>query len=147
MEERIDDACKNVLSRIPEYLYCEDLYQDIACIYLDIYSKHLDHSHAQICNQIYSRYINKLINKYDNDKCDYIILPENTVIDEDGMMFMITDFFGIIKYFLTEKEFDIICKRFIDNKTLESIGQIYGVTREPIRQIENKAIRKLRNPK
>ena len=28
--------------------------------------------------------------------------------------------------------------------TLEEVGQIFGVTRERIRQIENKAIRKLR---
>ena len=30
--------------------------------------------------------------------------------------------------------------------TLEEVGQIFGVTRERIRQIENKAIRKLRHP-
>ena len=31
-------------------------------------------------------------------------------------------------------------------RTLEEVGQIFGVTRERIRQIENKAIRKLRHP-
>ena len=30
--------------------------------------------------------------------------------------------------------------------TLEEVGQNFGVTRERIRQIENKAIRKLRHP-
>ena len=30
--------------------------------------------------------------------------------------------------------------------TLEEVGQIFGVTGERIRQIENKAIRKLRHP-
>ena len=31
-------------------------------------------------------------------------------------------------------------------KTLEEIGQIFSVTRERVRQIEAKAIRKLRHP-
>ena len=33
-----------------------------------------------------------------------------------------------------------------DPKTLEEIGKVFGVTRERIRQIEAKAIRKLRHP-
>lgn len=48
---------------------------------------------------------------------------------------------------LTEKEKDIICYRFgiVDGRfhTLDEIGKIFGVHRERIRQIENKAIRKL----
>jgi len=50
---------------------------------------------------------------------------------------------------LDERERDIICRRFgIDREeqTLEEIGQLYGVTRERIRQIETKAIRKLSHP-
>ncbi len=33
-----------------------------------------------------------------------------------------------------------------EEHTLENIGQRFGVTRERIRQIENNAIRRLRNP-
>ena len=51
---------------------------------------------------------------------------------------------------LTKKEGEIIRMRFgLDNKesmTLDEIGKIYGVTRERIRQIEAKALRKLRHP-
>ena len=51
---------------------------------------------------------------------------------------------------LTEREADVLRMRFgmYDGRThtLEAVGQIFGVTRERIRQIENKAIRKLRHP-
>ncbi len=51
---------------------------------------------------------------------------------------------------LTEREADVLRMRFgmYDGRThtLEEVGTIFGVTRERIRQIENKAIRKLRHP-
>ena len=51
---------------------------------------------------------------------------------------------------LTEREADVLRMRFgmYDGRThtLEEVGQQFGVTRERIRQIENKAIRKLRHP-
>lgn len=51
---------------------------------------------------------------------------------------------------LTEREKDIITLRFgLDggkSKTLEEIGKKYGITREWVRRIEDKALGKLRNP-
>lgn len=51
---------------------------------------------------------------------------------------------------LTERESNVIRYRFgLDGNrahTLEEVGQMYGVTRERIRQIESKAIKKLRHP-
>ena len=51
---------------------------------------------------------------------------------------------------LTDREERILRLRFgMDDdcpQTLESIGNMYGITRERIRQIEDKAIRKLRHP-
>ena len=51
---------------------------------------------------------------------------------------------------LTDREADVLRMRFgmYDGRThtLEEVGQIFGVTRERIRQIENKVIRKLRHP-
>jgi RNA polymerase primary sigma factor len=51
---------------------------------------------------------------------------------------------------LPEREADVVSMRFglTDGqpKTLDEIGQAYGVTRERIRQIESQAMTKLRNP-
>jgi RNA polymerase primary sigma factor len=51
---------------------------------------------------------------------------------------------------LTKREADVLRRRFGietgEPQTLEEIGQSYGVTRERIRQIETKAMRKMRHP-
>lgn len=47
------------------------------------------------------------------------------------------------KLMLKEKEFEILSLR--GTRTLEEVGQIYGVTRERIRQIESKALIKINN--
>ena len=51
---------------------------------------------------------------------------------------------------LTDREEKVLRLRFgLDDgqcRTLEEVGQIFGVTRERIRQIEAKALRKLRHP-
>ncbi len=51
---------------------------------------------------------------------------------------------------LSPRERDVLRLRFgLDDgrqRTLEEVGQLFGVTRERIRQIESKALRKLRHP-
>ena len=51
---------------------------------------------------------------------------------------------------LTEREEKVLRLRFgLDDgtpRTLEEVGTMFGVTRERIRQIEAKALRKLRHP-
>ena len=51
---------------------------------------------------------------------------------------------------LTERERDVVILRYglfgEEAHTLEEVGAIFGVTRERIRQIESKALRKLRHP-
>jgi len=63
---------------------------------------------------------------------------------------LLSEALGEILSTLTEREADVLKMRFgmYDGRThtLEEVGQIFGVTRERIRQIENKAIRKLRHP-
>ena len=63
---------------------------------------------------------------------------------------LLAEALGEILGTLTDREADVLKMRFgmYDGRThtLEEVGQIFGVTRERIRQIENKAIRKLRHP-
>ena len=71
------------------------------------------------------------------------VMPSE-LIEEERRVALIFNWLGE----LLENEKDIIILRFgLDDgepKTLESIGQRYGVTRERIRQIEASALRKLR---
>jgi len=46
---------------------------------------------------------------------------------------------------LTDRERDIVTRRSVDGETFDSIASSEGVTRERIRQIEQKALRKLRH--
>lgn len=81
------------------------------------------------------------------------ILDENEMTPEETMMKreLSIVFSDIMNKVLTEREKEIITLRFglIDGElcTLEEIGNIKGVTRERIRQIEAKALEKMRNPK
>jgi len=53
---------------------------------------------------------------------------------------------SVVLELLSEKEAGVLQKRFRDKMTLQAIGEVYGVGRERIRQIEAKALRKLRHP-
>ena len=54
--------------------------------------------------------------------------------------------FGMVLANLSDREADIIRWRFQKGKTLEEVHEIYGLNRERIRQIEAKALRKMRRP-
>ncbi len=73
------------------------------------------------------------------------VSPEEYTINE-----MLKEEIASVLLTLTEREEKVIRLRFglEDGKTrtLEEVGQIFGVTRERIRQIESKAIRKLKHP-
>lgn len=47
---------------------------------------------------------------------------------------------------LTEREKKVLMCRYYEQKSLAETGKVFGVTQERIRQVEAKAIRKLRNP-
>ena len=88
--------------------------------------------------------------KDDSNKIiDYIVdestvAPDNIVSQES----MLEDIKNMLDQ-LSQKERDVLILRFgLNNdgnkKTLDEIGSIYGVSRERIRQIENRAISKLK---
>ncbi len=51
----------------------------------------------------------------------------------------------VIKNLLTERECEVLISRYKDGKTLREIGRNFGLTQERIRQVEAKALRKLRH--
>ena len=71
--------------------------------------------------------------------------PEDYAINE-----LLKDEISEVLLTLTEREEKVIRLRFgLEDgrpRTLEEVGQLFGVTRERIRQIEAKALRKLRHP-
>lgn len=72
--------------------------------------------------------------------------PENE-IDKFSLSKSIEDLLNTLK----EQEKTVIIMRFgLDDgrsKTLEEVGEVFGLTKERIRQIEEKALHKLRNPR
>jgi RNA polymerase primary sigma factor len=71
--------------------------------------------------------------------------PEDYAINE-----VLKDDISLVLQTLTEREAEVLKLRFglVDgtSRTLEEVGNIFNVTRERIRQIEAKALRKLRHP-
>lgn len=81
---------------------------------------------------------------------DFIVDDESTNIEDEVIFREIQEKIHMVLGTLNEREQKIIELRFglLDGtpRTLEYIGDVYNVTRERIRQIEAKALRKLRHP-
>lgn len=81
---------------------------------------------------------------------DFIKDENNMSPEEYTTNEMLKDEIGEVLETLTEREEKVIRLRFGledgKSRTLEEVGQMFGVTRERIRQIEAKALRKLRHP-
>ena len=80
-------------------------------------------------------------------------LIEDTTFQSPSAQIEASDMLNTVKAILdtlSEREADILRYRFGMKgdrpHTLEEIGQIYGLTRERVRQLEDKAMRKLRHP-
>ena len=81
---------------------------------------------------------------------DFIKDERNVSPEEYATNEMLKDEIAEVLLTLTEREEKVIRLRFGledgKSRTLEEVGQMFGVTRERIRQIEAKALRKLRHP-
>ena len=95
--------------------------------------------------------LNMIVGDKDSELEDFISLSTESIDNqfiEENLKDVIENL--LKNSHLTTKEIDILKLRFgigtNDPKTLEEVGKIFGVTRERVRQIEAKAIRKLRNP-
>ena len=93
--------------------------------------------------------LNSLIDdEGDSELLDFIPdidnFEEETIADS-----FVSEFIDSIKKFLKPREFDVVTLRLglIDGRkwTLEEVGRKYNVTRERIRQIEAKALKKIQN--
>lgn len=95
--------------------------------------------------------LDKPINSEDEDSFlgDFIPSTDPTPEDEIMLVKKREEIFELMDQVLDERQVMVLKYRwgFIDNKvyTLEEVGKIFGVTRERIRQIEAKALRKLRH--
>jgi len=80
---------------------------------------------------------------------DFIEDDSNDLPDEKAMKNALKDEFNDVLNKYTDRERDIIINRFglqnQEEKTLEELGQVYDVTRERIRQIESKTLKRLKH--
>jgi RNA polymerase primary sigma factor len=92
----------------------------------------------------------------DSDDSDSVlgdfVADDRMNVEEEGIQSTASEeLLDLLGKALKDKEKDILCRRFGITtgkmETLEEIGEDYGVTRERVRQIEERALKKLKHPK
>lgn len=84
-----------------------------------------------------------LLDPVEFDSVDNIIDIERSVIEKD----IIKKYLDNAKSFLTKREAYVIDMRFRCELTMEEVGVSLEITKERVRQIEAKALRKMRHPR
>ena len=88
---------------------------------------------------------------YSFEICSKNHLPYNDKLQIEELGNDFSDMFNMdniekVLHTLTPREEALIRMRFFKNESLEDVGNTFNITRERVRQIEGKALRKLRHP-
>ena len=140
---------KNSIKKIT-YLSIASLF--VSCSNFDEISSNFNLMNSDILIDEENICFNELDN-YNNNEIlqQYISFEGFDLYDEkDQEMIDYSEIYDTIET-LSEREAEVLKLRFGMkdgiSRTLEQVGKDFGVTRERIRQIESKALRKLRHPK
>jgi len=76
------------------------------------------------------------------DKTDYLPSPEDSLLAAETSA-IVNEVLGTLK----PREKDVLQQRFVNDSTLQEVGNHHGLSKERIRAIESKALRKLRDVK
>ena len=97
---------------------------------------------------------NDVFEKHQTESDEEDFIPDELIVEEDlderVTKTMLKEQLAEVLKTLSEREQEVLALRYGlsdgQEKTLEEVGMIFNVTRERIRQIEAKALRKLRHP-
>ena len=76
------------------------------------------------------------------DRTDYLPSPEDSLLAAETSA-IVNEVLGTLK----PREKDVLQQRFVNDSTLQEVGNHHGLSKERIRSIEGKALRKLRDVK
>ena len=105
---------------------------------IKLYSTNMDSLDATITDDTDSTLIDVVKDDFD---------LENEVIDDIYDEYLKKELWGIVERNTSTRENDVVCSRYKNNETLQTIADKYNVSCEMIRQIEAAAIKKLRRGK
>ena len=140
---------KNIHSKLQHELNREPLPEEVAKelgISIDEYNKFISSERKTIS-------LDNFVGDDEKSELEDFIPDSNIDIEQEVITSTLKDEIKELlrKVNLSEKEIDILKLRYGFNdsipKTLDEIGQIYDVSRERIRQIEDRALKKIRNSK
>lgn len=96
---------------------------------------------------LFPRYFCKIVNvdSFQKDQINNMSLSQHTLFEsKNNRVIPAKDFWIKIKLYLKPKHFKIIFLRYKLGYTLQEVGDEFGLTREGIRQIEEKCFKKLK---